>query len=174
MTQAYTKFRLDTIKSPVSDVFTGPLLLTPLKLQERVWYYGIDYVNQGERIVSNSKKWCAKCCLLWRRAAVMVKELTEFKYAGWLNPNTTHPQQLKQMSAAFILVSECIDISEFRLNAWGRRLSKIQIMWPLQSCETERKYFCLRWHDLEESKTEARKKERYDSLTSVRSHWSII
>lgn len=42
------KFRLDTIKSPVSDVFTGPLVLTPLQLQESLRYYGKDYVNPAE------------------------------------------------------------------------------------------------------------------------------
>lgn len=45
--QEMGKFQLDTDQESRGPVFTttGALVLTPVELEESVWYYGTDYVN---------------------------------------------------------------------------------------------------------------------------------
>lgn len=92
------KFQLDTDQESTLWCFYRPCgANTALELEENVWCYGkgCDSPATGQ---ADRFKWSksVKCYPLWRGADVMPKKLTEFKNAGLLNPNTTHPHQLKQ------------------------------------------------------------------------------
>lgn len=57
--QEMGKFQLDTDQESRGPVFTttGALVLTPVELEDSVWYYGTMLTRQqGRRIISHSQK----------------------------------------------------------------------------------------------------------------------